>query len=210
MNSKQRKALTNLDTEICELTSCASRLRGQLRKFSYTFNEVNEHDNDEFTQEKIDKLVMLNQRLAKLQLYLCQVNKTESAKLDIRLDDPNDPFSDYEIEATIYFILGETDPAFDDSDDNFLTKREICLKHLEPENSLSDGFDYREIGRTFPGELNTVPHCWLFHDLYDHSYGWEQPSLTLQDCLRIDSIWVDVSVRHQSTLDINSGQWRQS
>ena len=37
-------------------------------------------------------------------------------------------------------------------------------------------------------DFNETPHCWLFHDLYDHSYGLEQPTLSLQDCLRMGRI----------------------
>lgn len=75
------------------------------------------------------------------------------------------------------------------------------------ESSLRDEQDFREAGRPFPGRLNETPHCWLFHDLYDHSYGLGQPALSLRDCLRIDRIWVRVAVEHQATLDLETGHW---
>ncbi len=104
-------------------------------------------------------------------------------------------------------MLDKNDPEFDDTEDNFLTQREVSIKH--PHRCLGSNQDHRLHGHQFPGLLNEVSHCWLFHDLFENSYGLKQPSLTLQDCIRVGSIWVDVSVRHQATLDIKSGQWKQ-
>jgi hypothetical protein len=50
----------------------------------------------------------------------------------------------------------------------------------------------------------------LFHDLYDHSYGLDMPSLSLKDCTRVGSIWVDVIIRQQYFLDVASGNWSKS
>lgn len=120
-----------------------------------------------------------------------------------------DPLDDYEIDATLYFTLREDDPEFDEDEDNFLAQRRFSLKHLDREWGLGDGHDHRETILHFPGGLNEVSHCWLFHDLYDHSYCLRQPALNLQDCLRVGSIWVDVAIRHQVTLNIKSGKWQQ-
>jgi hypothetical protein len=105
--------------------------------------------------------------------------------------------------------LNKDDPEFDDSDDNVLTKRDIGLKRLDRTHGIGDGRDHREIGSVFPGQLNDTIQCWLFHDLYDHSYGIDQPALNLNDCLRIGSILGYVAVRHQATLNIESGFWTQ-
>jgi hypothetical protein len=74
---------------------------------------------------------------------------------------------------------------------------------------LADGMDYRESGRTDVAQLDGEPHCWLFHDLYDHSYGFSKPSVPLRDCLRIGMILVDVVIRQQYCLDIATGEWYQ-
>jgi hypothetical protein len=55
-------------------------------------------------------------------------------------------------------------------------------------------------------QLDGEPHCWLFHDLYDHSYGFSKPSVPLRDCLRIGKIWVDVVIRQQYYLDRTSSE----
>ena len=134
----------------------------------------------------------------------------ECAPLAARVSGPNDPLDDYEIDATLYFTVGEDDPEFNKDDENFLTRREFSLKHWHRKFGMGDGLDHREPDCHFPEGLNEIPHCWLFHDLYDHNYGLEQPALTLQDCLRVSSIWVDVAVRQQATLNIKSGKWLPS
>ncbi len=185
-------------------------LRRQRRKFDNLFAQFESafpRSNKDFTNDEISNLLRLNQRLGELELYLCNMAKTENEKLQARVTDPNNPVDDYEIDATLYFVLREDDPEFDDSDDNFLTQRDFSLKGLS-RGCIGDGQDYREIVPYFPAELNETAQCWLFHDLYDHSYGLQQPDLSLHDCLRVGSIWVDVAIRHQSTLNIKSGDWQ--
>lgn len=209
MTPKQREIVRDLQVKISQLSIYVCRLERQLFELPDYFNSAAALYKGEFTTEEINRLLRLNQRLSGLEQYLCDLAAKESTHLAERVSSPSDPLDDYEIDATLYFILGEDDPAYDEDDDNFLTQRQINLKHLKRDWGLGDGEDHRESFRRFPGRLNEVPHCWLFHDLYDHSYGLEQPSLTLQDCLRVDSIWVDVAVRHQATLDIKTGTWQQ-
>jgi len=194
MTPKQREILRDLQVKISRLDSYVGRLRRQLQLFELT----NYFDPDfalykgEFTAEEISQLLRFNQQLLALEQYLCELSAKECMTLDARVCDPNDPLDDYEIEATLYFTLGEDDPAFDEDDDNYLTQRRISLKRLPRDWGLGDGQDHREPVRHFPGDLNEVPHCWLFHDLYDHDYGLEQPSLMLQDCLRVG--WMSLFV----------------
>lgn len=207
MTPKQREILRDLQKKISLLDSYVGCLRRQLIQLPEYFNSAAALYKGEFTAEEISRLLCFNQRLLALEQYLCELAAKECVALDARVFDPNDPLDDYEIEATLYFTLGEDDPEFDEDCDNYLTQRQIGLKRLHRDWGLGDGQDHREPGRHFPGDLKEVPHCWLFHDLYDHSYGLEQPSLTLQDCLRVDSIWVNVAVCHQATLDIKTGKW---
>ena len=101
-------------------------------------------------------------------------------------------------------LARKDDPDYDDSD-NFLTERCFGLKGHDWDPRLEG--DFRETIRRFPGRLNEIPHCWLFHDLYDNSYGLAQPALSLRDCLRIERIWVRVALDHQATLDLETGDW---
>lgn len=209
MTPKQRDQIVGLSMKISSLDCFISSLRQQLFKLSEHFDADLTHDKSEFTTDEINQLVCFNQRLSNLEAYLCDLGAKESGHLKACVADPNDPLDDYEIDATLYYILDENDPTFDEDDDNILTQREISIKCSNRKYGLGDGQDHRMPCRLFPGALNEVPHCWLFYDLYEHSYGLMQSSLTLQDCLRLDSIWVDIAVRHQATLEIKSGKWMQ-
>jgi len=207
MTPKQREVMASLQEQIGNLESYMGGLRRKLHALPDYFDSI--QDKGEFTTDEINELLRLNHRLAELELYLCDLSAKECVHLADRVSDINDPLDDYEIDATLYFTLREDDPEFDEDDDNFLAQRKFTLKHFDRESGLGDGYDYRETIRHFPGDLNEVSHCWLFHDLYDHSYCLQQPALNLQDCLRVGSIWVDVAVRHQATLDIKSGKWQK-
>jgi hypothetical protein len=209
MTPKQCELIEDLRMKISDLDCFNSSLRRQLFKLSENFDFALSQDKGEFNYDEINRLLCFNQRLSDLEVYLCDLGARESRNLNARVADPNDPLDDYEIDATLYFILDENDPTFDEDDDNTLTQREISLKRYNRKYGLGDGLDHRLPCRQFPGVLNEVPHCWLFYDLYEHSYGLKQPSLTFQDCIRVDSIWIDVAVRHQATLDIKSGKWVQ-
>lgn len=209
MTPKQLSALVDLQRQNQKLDIYLRRQRKQLNELCAQFDTAFTGKKQDFTNEEISNLLRLNQRLAELELHLCNMAETEREKLETRVADPDDPLDDYEIDATIYFVLREDDPEFDDSDDNFLTQRYISLKRLDRSHGLGDGFDHRESVPYFPSGLTAEPHCWLFHDLYDHSYGLEQPALSLHDCLRVGTIWVDIAFRHQATLNIESGNWAQ-
>lgn len=160
-----------------------------------------------FTQSEINQLLCLNQRLSKLERHLLNEGNRLEPPLQMRMADPNDPMNDYEIEAKLYYILRKTDSAFNDDDDNYLTMRYIDLKGCAKNNSrFCDGEDWREILPS-TDQLDQAPHCWLFHDLYDHDYGENMKALSLRDCLRIGSIWVVISVEHQADLVIDNGEW---
>jgi hypothetical protein len=164
--------------------------------------------NSPFTPSEVDQLLCLNNRLSKLEHHLLDEGNRLEPSLQMRVADPNDPMNDYEIEAKLYYILRKTDSAFDDDNDNYLTmRRYINLKECAKNNSqFCDGEDWRET-LPFTDQLDQAPHCWLFHDLYDHGYGENMRALSLRDCLRIDSIWVVISVEHQADLIIDSGEW---
>ena len=207
MTPKQREAISSLQEQIGSVESYVGRLRRKLHTLPDYFDST--QDKGEFTTDEIEELLRLNHRLSELELYLCDLSAKECIHLAGRVSDINDPLDDYEIEATLYFTLREDDPEFDEDEDNFLAQRKISLKHLDRKWGLGDGQDHRVTVCHFPGALNEVAHCWLFHDLYDHSYCLQQPALNLQDCLRVGTIWVDVAVRHQATLDIKSGKWQK-
>ena len=60
------------------------------------------------------------------------------------------------------------------------------------------------------GALDADQHCWLLRDLYDHSYGLTKPRMPLQDCLRLGEVWVDVIIKQQYWLNLDTGQWEKA
>ena len=204
MTPRQRDQFSALTDEIFQMDHALRRLRRKAEALS-TLLEQDTADTDDFTPEEVDRLVRLNERLGFLQRYLDETGPALCAPMAARVADPDDPLDDFEIEAILHFMLCEDDPEYDEDSDAFLTERRFSMK--ADHSDSRQGIDYRETVRRFPGQLNQIPHCWLFHDLYDHSYGPEQPALSLADCLRIDQIWVRIVVEHQATLDLKTGTW---
>lgn len=153
---------------------------------------------DAFTDDEIRQLFGLNRKLREVASFLSSIGEELSPRLEEKLGDPSDPIYDYELEARLDFVLREDDPEYRDDDDNFLTTRTESLKHgLRKELPDRDWAD-----PCIPERLRAEPHCWYFHDLYDHSYGEDSPSLSLRDFLRIGEILVDVQVWQQYSFHI--------
>lgn len=204
MTPRQRESLVSVQREIAAASRALARLERRAHQFSDLF-ETSATDEEAFTPEEVERLVRLNERLAKLEYDLYELDQRLCTQMSARVADPEDPLDDFEIDVTLHFMLRGDDPDYDDDSDNFLTERRFGLKGNDKDPRL-DG-DFRETIRRFPGRLDEIPHCWLFHDLYDHSYGLAQPALSLHDCLRIERIWVHVVVDHQATLDLETGDW---
>jgi len=147
------------------------------------------------SEGEIGQLLTLNRRLKDVASHLLSVAGDVTPRLEAKVADPDDPMYDYEIEARIAYQLREDDPDYDEEDDNYLSTRTEYLKH----SSRLEEEDFGEPG--LPAALLAEPHCWLFHDLYDHSYGPELPQLSFQDCLRVGRIFVDVQVWQQYVFD---------
>jgi hypothetical protein len=54
-----------------------------------------------------------------------------------------------------------------------------------------------------PDSLRSDPHCWLFHELYDHSYGPQTSWISLSDCARIGKVLVEVKISQQYEIEVN-------
>ena len=138
---------------------------------------------------------MADSRLPALAISLQTGPRAIETGLKERLSH-NDPFlSDYEIEVVLDYYLREDDPAYRDDDDNILAKRCYSLKGVASDGDL--WFDDGENHNVFEGwdghPMKDEHHCWLFHDLYDHSYR-DSSRLPWKDIMRIGTIWVDIQV----------------
>lgn len=147
------------------------------------------------SEGEISQLLTLNRRLKDVASHLLSVAGDVTPRLKAKVADPDDPMFDYEIEARIDYQLRQDDPDFDEDDDNYLSTRTEYLTRLS-------GLEEEDFTEPYlPAALRAEPHCWLFHDLYDHSYGPESPRLSFQDCLRIGHIFVDIQVWQQYVFD---------
>jgi len=87
------------------------------------------------------------------------------------------------------YYINDSDHLFDEKTDSLLLTKEITLfKGVTIGGMINDGEDH-----TCPIYKKgfTSPHCYLFHDLYDHQI------ITFNEIQRIGRIWVDINVWHQ-------------
>ena len=143
--------------------------------------------------QKIDLLV-LNNRLQKLQEKIIK----EVVKLDIelskRIADETDILDDYEIDLKIHFILRKDNENYKEDDDNFVTEINEYLKGISKKSdsypwSLEDNHNEYRAWENHP--MQNEYHCWWFHCLYDHNH------LEWDDILKIGEIWSDLKVYYQ-------------
>ena len=203
MARELRSAGKGLPSEFAEVHSAVVRCQENIQELSAKLEaayEANEtlRDNwwgESLTDDDIHQLLALNRQLRDIAPFLRSVADDVRPRLESKVADPNDRMYDYEIEAQIDFILREDDPEYDEDDDNILTTRNESLRRQTEGHRI----DYERIG---PDGLRAEPHCWHFHDLYNHDYGEESPSLSFRDCLRIGTILIDVQVWQQYSFDV--------
>ena len=208
LTPKERDTLADLQEQMSEIES-AFRRQGRRIEILLTQLERTVLGQEQFEEAEVARLMTLNRRLTELEQHLRDQALVLEPELRSKLADPTNHMWDYEIDAKIAYILRDDDQEAAEDNDNFLTHREETLKDIARTRMLADGGNHRESGRTDMAQLGAEPHCWLFHDLYDHSYGFSMPSVPLRDCLRIGKIWVDVVIRQQYFLDIDTGEWSQ-
>jgi len=131
---------------------------------------------ESLSDSEIAQLVQFNKRLMALEQYLVAFTTHHEPGLVSSMADITSPIDDYEIDATLYFMLAEHDPEYDENDDNFITTRDVHLKGLglrENHRGFADGLDHKEscCAHLFPGALKTIPHCRLFYELYSCNFG---------------------------------------
>lgn len=208
LTPKERDNLADLQEQMSEIATVLRHLNRRvetlLKQLECTAAVLGE---ERFEQPEVARLMTLNRRLAELEQHLCGQALALEPWLRAKLADPTNRMYDYEIDAEIAYVLREDDEEAVEDDDNILTRRDESLQGMAETRILADGMDHRESGRTDMAQLDGEPHCWLFHDLYDHGYGFSKPSVPLRDCLRIGKIWVDVVIRQQYCLDIATAEW---
>jgi len=154
---------------------------------------------DELNQSQRQALEKLNQILAKLEKGIKKEALLLVAECDRKVNDEHEWLEDYEAEVEISFWLKDSDPAFDEDQDNILVVLREELKHCwdgDLENYLGGKTNHSEFQHWEDHPMKDEFHCWLYHCLYDHTeLGW-------LDILRIGSIWVDIKPRLQHFIEL--------
>src|SRR5690606_12209527 len=98
-------------------------------------------------------------------------------------------YEDIEVEATIRCAISTNHPDFSADGANIVASLDGSLvagSVLSDDSSQTT--DYRS---SLSNDLDAFPHCWLFHDLYDHhNISWNR-------MLAIGQIWADVHLIQQ-------------
>ncbi len=156
-------------------------------------------ESEEISEDEVRRLLDLNRVLTRVSDHIREAAKDIVPRMEAKLADPADPMVDYEMDAYLSYQLREDDPAYQENEDNIVTTRQHGMKN----------FDLFEMDWTVtaPPWLQTGPHCYLFHDLYDHRdhFGGEErsrPWLPFRNCLRIGSVWLDVTVLQQYEYEV--------
>lgn len=160
-------------------------------------------DKSKLTEEEKKKLIELNNTLSDLEKRINREAERIAVECDKRIGSPEEEFlKDYEIEFEVMYFLREDDPAYNEESDNTLAK----FSHnwiKEEKIVLETGYNWNEMAHMGQEEqADHDYHCWLFHELYDHS----RPRLTKKDLLRIGSVWVDISLIYQHCFDLKDGK----
>lgn len=153
-----------------------------------------------FSEEELEKLRLLNQRLTDLEIWLRQQAADIEPTLIESANAPEDPLSDYLIDAEISYYMREDDPDWSEEYNDPLAERDFFLTRLEDDDYAANFNDLPE--KAYP-EFQGEHHCWLFHDLYGHG----NPPLPLRECLRVGKVVVDIKLIRQYSLDVESGKW---
>lgn len=139
------------------------------------------------------RLAALNDILTELEQKINQEVKSLTKKLNHKVKAIGDRvIQDYEIEVEVSYWLDENDPEYSDDRDNVMAR--FCHPFFGKTRSRFDPTcDYNDMPLNYSDPLNFRPHCYMFHELYDHTV----PRLTFRDLLRIGMIWTEIIIRDQ-------------
>jgi ParB family chromosome partitioning protein len=204
MAKQLRQTGKDLPPEFTEVRSAVAACQESIAQLSAKVDALFEADDalieksrsTPLSDSEVTQVFGLNRQLAELTRFLKTTADDVTPRLKAKVADPNDPMFDYEIDAHIAYVLREDDPEYVEDDDNYLTTQTEYLKG-KPVSEIDDWAESH-----IQAGLRAEPHCWLFHDLYDHGGGRESPKVSLRDCLRIGKIWVDVQISQQYVFDV--------
>lgn len=127
----------------------------------------------------------LNDRLYQIQKLYSSILRDKYLELEARVIDQNDWLQEFNLEFVITFYLREDDAAYSEDSDNVL----ITLDVIGNDQPFGDENENWREGHDGCGD---EIHCYLYHELYDHS------GLDWRDLLRIGNLYMEVKIDEQS------------
>ena len=159
-------------------------------------------DFDDLSEAEVAGLAAMNTQLQQVTDHTLGLATEIDTTLSTRIKNPADPLWDFYIDAEFDFVLREDDPAFDESQDNYIASVETI-----PHRDASGRFGFTDDGHWPDGfDRDRLPHDWLFHELlYYGAYGLHE--VDLRDLPRIGTVYVDLVVHYQLKYDLLEGKW---
>jgi hypothetical protein len=152
--------------------ACADALDALRRGVQRTAVGASQDEWPDAGSGKDKRLLPLNDALGMLGQLLNEVGPQTAPVQRAKVEDPGDPMWDFEMGAELRYVLAENDPAWRDGDENFVACRdELCFKDSAFFCVFGEESDFNDRRGPHDGGdgILAVPHCWLFHDLYDHA-----------------------------------------
>lgn len=141
----------------------------------------------ELSSEEQSRLLQLNDRLAKCEAKFIPELRLRHETFSRRVQEPDDWLQDFNLDLWVHFILDENDQEWEEEGENILMS--LCCSY-NPNGDF--GFGCLDVNHQehYP-YFNGQHHCYLYHQLYDHSY------LSWRDLLRIKCWWVEFEIAEQ-------------
>lgn len=134
----------------------------------------------------------LHTRLKEIEHKLYPIIQAKYKTLSAQVAAPENWMDDFNLSLWLSYYLREDDPECEEQSDNILMEKEYHYHGPSDWGFCVPGINYAE--PSFPSE--NADHCYLFHDLYDHS------SLDWRDLLRIGQIVVEIKIDEQAWFSV--------
>lgn len=203
LTSNQRDDLENVFRAIEHLQTLSNKLAWNLRRAMDQLESRTDAQRVHLSDAEVSKLLRLNRRLATIEAFSRAFCSPIQCDLESQIADPDNPLQDFEIDVELQHMLSASDRDYaEGASDNVLT-----VQDYRAWNSDLHTLDWREVCRH--EELNSEPHCYLFHDLYDHGGHGLYPATPPKECLRIGTLFLNVQVTYQFEMNLETGRWEK-
>lgn len=202
LTSNQRDDLETVFEGIEHLQTLSDKLARSLQRALDQLESRRSAQSVPLSDAEVSKLLRLNSRLATIEAFSRELCRPIKCDLENQIADPDNPLQDFEIDIELQHMLSESDRDYEEASDNFLT-----VQNYSAWRSDLHKRDWREV--CIYEELNIEPHCYLFHDLYDHGGSGLYSPTPPKECLRIGTVFVDVIVKYQFEMNIETGRWEK-